>query len=172
LFGADAVEHQPLPTDSGVYLMEKTGGWHELEPEIVNWKTGGVMKSAMSYGIVKGDVNGHIKGGKSPNKVSSADQLIVVVPDGVSITEYQLLNLREHSNSREFRASTGGVFHQSGGSDRDGAEFDHKKIASRTYAVTLPTSLKDGEYGLLPPGAVVSRSASSIGKIYSFRIVN
>jgi len=80
--------------------------------------------------------------------------------------------MHEHSDAREFRAATGGVFHQSGGSDRDVLEFEHKKIASRTFIVTVPASAKDGEYGLLPPGVVTSRGATSLGKIYSFRITN
>lgn len=78
--------------------------------------------------------------------------------------------MHEHSKDREFRATTGGVIHQSGGSDRDIFEFVHKKIASRTYSITIPDSVKDGEYGLLPPGAGASKGATSIGKIYSFRL--
>ncbi|HWE51114.1 MAG TPA: hypothetical protein VG273_15080 [Bryobacteraceae bacterium] len=161
----------PLPTDAGVYAKSPTGQWDEIEPEIVNWKTGGVAKSAFSYGIVKGDINGHVKGGKSKTKLGS-NEILVVALEGVSITEYQLLRMREHSESREFRAATGGVLHQSGGSDRDVLDFDHKKVANRTFLVTLPAAAKDGEYGLLPPGAVVSKSATSLGKVYSFRITN
>jgi hypothetical protein len=162
-----------LPTDAGVYLKRSPASvWDELEPEIVNWKSGGVAKSAFSYGLVKGDINGHIKGETSKSKLSAPNELLVVVVEGVSITEYQLLRMRQHSNDREFRAATGGVIHQSGGSDRDVVEFEHKKIASRTYLITLPTSTKDGEYGLLPPGAVASRSASSMGKVYAFHVAN
>jgi hypothetical protein len=161
-----------IPTDAGVYVRNSAGTeWVEIEPEIVNWKTGGVAKSAFSYGIVKGDINGHVKGGKSKTKMGS-DEILVVALEGVGITEYQLLRMREHSDSREFRAATGGVFHQSGGSDRDVMEFEHKKIANRTFVITIPSSVKDGEYGLLPPGAVVSRTATSLGKVYSFRIAN
>jgi hypothetical protein len=162
-----------LPTDAGVYMKNGSATvWTEVEPEVVNWKSGGVAKSAFSYGMVKGDVNGHLKGETSQFKMSFPNQLLVVATDGVSITEYQLLRMRQHSNNREFRAATGGVFHQSGGSDRDVVEFEHKKIASRTYLVTISTSTKDGEYGLMPPGAVGSKSSSSIGKMYSFHIAN
>lgn len=159
------------PTDAGVYVKGKTGQWDEVEPEIVNWKTGGVAKSAFSYGLVKGDINGHIKGGRSKLTVAT-NEILVVALEGVSVTEYQLLRMRTHQDSREFRAATGGMLHQSGGSDRDALEFEHKKIANRTFVITLPAALKDGEYGLLPPGAVASRSATSLGKVYSFRIAN
>ena len=160
-----------IPSDAGVYVKGSTGAWDEVEPEIVNWKTGGAAKSAFSYGLVKGDINGHVKGGKSKTKMGS-NEILVVAMEGVSITEYQLLRMRAHPDSREFRAATGGVLHQSGGSDRDVVDFEHKKIASRTFIVTLPPSLKDGEYGLLPPGAVASRGATSLGKIYSFTVAN
>jgi hypothetical protein len=168
---AEDKSEQPLPKDAGVYVKGQGGQWEEIEPEIINWKTGGVMKSTFTYGVVKGDINGHVKGGKSKTKIGS-NEILVVALDGVSIAEYELLRMHEHSNSREFRAATGGVFHQSGGSDRDEVDFEHKKLASRTYLVTLPHSLKDGEYGLLPPGAVLSKNATSLGKIYSFTLAN
>ena len=168
-FGQDAAPATKLPTDAGVYMKSKSGEWIEVDPEVVNWKSGGVMKSAISYGVVKGDINGHLKGGSSPNKLIG-NELVVVVPEGTGVTEYQLLRMHEHSKDREFRAATGGVFHESGGSDRDFLEFQHKKIASRTYSVTIPDNLKDGEYGLLPPGAGAAKGATSIGKVYSFTL--
>ena len=106
-------QEAPLPTDAGVYVKGATGGWDEIDPEVVNSKTGGVSKSLFTNGIVKGDLNGHVKGGKSKTTIS-ANEILVVVLEGTSITEYQLLRMREHSDSREFRVATGGVFHQSG----------------------------------------------------------
>lgn len=164
-------QESPLPDDAGVYFMDTAGEWTEIEPEIVNWKTGGVVKSLVTDHIIKGDVNGHVRGGQSRTRIRS-NEILVVALEGVSITEYQLLRMRQHAESREFRAVTGGIFHESGGADRDILDFDHKKIAKRTFLVTLPASLGDGNYGLLPPGAFASRSATSIGKIYTFRIVN
>ena len=161
----------PLPDDVGVYFMSAGGEWTEIEPEVVNWKTGGVMKFLLTEGIVKEDINGHVRGREAKTKMRS-NEILVVTPERVSVTEYQLLKMREHAESREFRAITGGVFHVSGGSDRDILDFEHRKIARRTFIVELPTSLKDGNYGLLPPGAFGSRAATSIGKIYTFRIAN
>jgi len=49
--------------------------------------------------------------------------------------------------------------------------FEGKRLASRTYAVTL-SSMQPGEYGFLPPGAMSSgHASSSLGKIYSFRFL-
>ena len=47
-----------------------------------------------------------------------------------------------------------------------------KKVARRMYEVILPSNLGAGEYGFLPPGAFNSaNSASSLGKLFSFRIL-
>jgi hypothetical protein len=169
---AASPEPKAFPTDVGVYFQADSGDWTEVEPEIVNWKTGGVTKAIVSSGWVKPDINGHLKGGKSPNRAPKSSAILIVAMEGVAATEYELLRLHTHSKAREFRATTGGVFHRSGGSDRDEIDIQHKKVASRTYLFTLPEKLNDGEYGILPPGAVVSRTATSLGKIYSFRVAN
>jgi PEGA domain len=157
------------PTEVGVFYRIANNSWQELEPEVINWKTGGVLKTVFSLGIVKGDINSHVRSRASENGVAGTDQFLFVLPAGVSVVEYELLRLRTHTSSREFRLATGGVFHQSGGSNRDLLAFKHQKVAPRTYLVTLP-SLAPGEYGFLPPGAFAARTATSIGKIYSFRI--
>jgi hypothetical protein len=166
---AKAEPSNPLPIETGVYAKVKDT-WTEVMPEVVNWKTGGVVKSVATVGIVKGDLNGHVNGSASPNHLTTPVQFLIVLPDGVAITEYQLLRLHPHSNSREFRTVTGGVFHVSGGATRDLLPFDSKKIAPRTYQVSFGSSA--GQYGFLPPGAVMSsNAAASSGKIFSFGIV-
>jgi hypothetical protein len=158
-----------LPTEIGVYV-KKGDSWAEVDPEIVNWKTGGVFKHIASAGIVKGDVNGHLNGPHSRNSMETPIEFVIVAGEGVSITEYQLIRLRPQDQWREFRTVTGGVFHQSGGATRDMVDFEGTKIAPRTFRVTLQT-LADGEYGFLPPSAFVSAGASSqLGKMYTFRI--
>jgi len=159
----------PQNIELGVYF-KKAGKWAEMLPDVVNWKTGGVMKSIATAGVVKGDVNGHIEGPHSRNSVASPVEVLIYAPEGVAITEYQLLRLRDNKGSREFRTVTGGVMHVSGGATRDLVPFEGKKIATRTYKVLLP-NLGAGEYGFLPPGAVTSASSASLGKMYSFRLL-
>ncbi|HTX36704.1 MAG TPA: hypothetical protein VME43_16865, partial [Bryobacteraceae bacterium] len=65
----------------------------------------------------------------------------------------------------------GGVMHESGGATRDVVPFEGKRVQKGVYKVLLPTSLGAGEYGFLPPGAGASHSSASIGKIYTFRII-
>lgn len=73
-------------------------------PEIVNWKTGGVMKGIASAGIVKKDVNGHIAGPHSRNSVAFLAEFTIYAPEGVAITEYQLIRLRAHLD-KDYRNS-------------------------------------------------------------------
>ena len=163
------VEKGGRPSEIGVYV-KNADEWLELQPEVVNWKTGGVLKHIASVGVVKGDVNGHIDGRASRNRVAGARDFLIVAPEGVAITEYQLLKLNQHSDNREFRTVTGGVFHVKGGATRDLVDFESKKIAPRTFLVRL-TGLTKGEYGFLPPGAMTSSSSGApLGKIYSFGI--
>ena len=155
----------------GVYMMGKTGNWAELMPEIVNFKTGGVLKSVFSNGIVKGDINGHVEGKQAKVTATFPVAIAVYLPEGTEITEYQLLRLRESGKSREFRSMTGGVFHSSGGAKRDNIEFQPKKLAPRIYEITLDPSLGKGEYGLLPPGSYSSSNMASGGKIYTISVI-
>ena len=156
--------------DIGVYFKDKKGAWTPLMPEVVNFKTGGVMKSIASAGIVKGDVNGHIQGARAKMVLTFPVVLAVYTPEGTAITEYQLLRLHPNSDSREFRSVTGGVMHVSGGATRDLIDFHTDKLASRLYQLTIESTLGKGEYGLLPPGAVGSSNMGSNGKIYSVSV--
>lgn len=158
------------PSEIGVYI-KRDNQWVEIQPEVINWKTGGVLKSIASAGIVKGDVNGHLQGKSSRNKVNTPFEFCIYAPEGVAITEYQLLRLRDKNEYREFRTVTGGVLHVKGGAMRDLVEFEGKKMASRTFVVNLQ-NLSSGEYGFLPPGAFASASSSSsLGKMYTFSVL-
>jgi hypothetical protein len=154
----------------GVYYMDKDGKWNPLMPEVVNFKTGGVLKSFASGGVIKGDVNGHLQGPKAKLQLVTPVALAVYAPEGVSISEYQLLHLRSNTDSREFRSVTGGIMHVSGGAMRDLIEFQPEKIAPRVFQIKLQANAGRGEFGLLPPGAVGSSNMGSSGKIYSFGI--
>jgi hypothetical protein len=154
----------------GVYYKDKSGAWAPLLPEIVNFKTGGALKSFVTNGIVKGDLNGHIAGIHAKNAATFPVVLAVYTPEGTAVTEYQLLRLRANSDSREFRSVTGGIVHVSGGATRDAVEFKFDKIAPRVYQITMDSSFGKGEYGLLPPGSYGSSNMGSSGKLYSVSI--
>lgn len=157
----------------GVYY-KKQGKWVELLPEVVNWKTGGTIKSIASVGVVKKDVNGHLPGVHSRNAVTTPLEFVISMPEGVAITEYQLIRLRANKDYREFRTVTGGVFNQKSGAMRDMVAFDSKKLASRLYTVVLPDNIGAGDYGFIylgGAGGAGGMTSLAMGKMYTFRLM-
>lgn len=155
--------------DIGVYY-KLSGQWTMIPTERVNWKTGGVLKSIASEGIVKGDVNGRLDGATSTTKLYTPLDFLMKTADGVEATDFQLVHLHDKKDAREFRTVTGGVFHASGGASRDAIRFEQKRIARQTYEVTFPAGLPAGEYAFLAPGLTGSSTSGSAGKAYTFHL--
>jgi hypothetical protein len=152
----------------GVYYKDHSGKWVAIEPEIVHIKSGGFIKSTVTNGIIKQDRNGHLNGRESKLALQCPIEVLIYVPDGVSASEYDFLRFRINSNNREFRVLTGGVFHSTGGADRDEVPFKPIKTAPHTYQFTVGKDTGGGEYGILPPG---TGNVTNGGKIYTFAIV-
>lgn len=162
-----AANEGAVPDEIGVYCV-RNGRPEQMDPEIVGWKTGGVVKQLATLGLDKGHVNGKVIKSTSPVRLSNPLEFVVRTPEGTSVTEYQLLRLYEKRNRREFRVMTGGILHVSGGAERTAMTFSAEKIAARTWRIRLDT-LPKGEYGILPPG-VMSSSIGSSGKMYTFSV--
>ena len=156
-----------LPEEVGVYFM-RNGQLTQLEPEIVGWQTGGVLKQYATLGFDRQHINGKIMKARSSEQLSSPIEFFIKTPEGTSATEYQLLRLYEKGNRREFRALTGGVYHASGGAERTAVSFTPEKVSGRIWRIRL-NGLERGEYGFLPPGVSASSIAAS-GKIYAFGV--
>jgi hypothetical protein len=151
----------------GVYYKDRNGKWTLIEPEIVHIKSGGWLKSTATHGIIKEDHNGHLYGRESKLALQAPIDVLIYMPDGVAINEYEFLRFRINSDNREFRILTGGVFHSSGGADRDEVKFNPVKTAPRTYQFTVDHNVGGGEFGILPAG---SGNVTNGGKIYTFAI--
>ena len=151
----------------GVYYKDRSGKWTLIEPEIVHIKSGGWVKSTVTNGIIKQDHNGHLYGRESKLALQAPIEILVYMPDGVAINEYEFLRFRINSDNREFRILTGGVFHSTGGADRDEVKFNPVRTAPRTYQFTIDHSVGGGEFGILPAG---SGNVTNGGKIYTFAI--
>jgi hypothetical protein len=156
--------------DMGVYRKLRQA-WIPVASELVNWKTGGVVKSLVTDGIIKGDVNGRLIGASSSTQMNTPLEFLIKTADGVDATDFQLVHLHDKNDAREFRTVTGGIFHASGGATRDRIPFEQSRIAKRTYKVALPGNLSPGEYAFLAPGFTNSTASGSTGKAYTFRIV-
>jgi len=153
--------------ETGVYYKDRDGKWQPVNTEIVHIKSGGFIKSTLTNGIIKQDRNGHLNGRESKLMLPRPTEFLVYTPDGVDIAEYDLLRFRLNSDSREFRTLTGGVFHSTGGAERDEVAFTPVKTAPHTYQFTVDAKIKGGEYGILPPG---TGNVTNGGKIYTFAI--
>src|SRR6267143_463628 len=171
-----------VPEDMGVYTKLK-GSLAEVYAEVVSWKSGGVGKSMLTGGFTKGHVNATVTGPKSKLQLGTPIEFVIKCAEGVTPSEYMLLKLDEKGDRREFRAVTGGVYHSSGGAQKDAMKFDFQKIAPRTYKIAL-AGLKKGEYGFLPPGSgsvggtgggasgqTVQGGSMTSGKLYSFGVM-
>jgi hypothetical protein len=163
-----ATDKRGLPKEVGVYVIIK-GRLAEVDPELVGWQTGGALKHVATLGLDKGHVNGKVMNAKSPLQLAGPVIFIIKTPEGTSATEYQLLQLYEKENRREFRAMTGGVIHSSGGAERNALSFQPEKTGDRVRRIVLK-GLAKGEHGFLPPG-VSSASLSASGKMYTFGVI-
>jgi hypothetical protein len=156
-----------LPAEVGVYVVV-SGRHREVDPEIVNWRTGGFLKRMATAGLVGGHVNGWIANPRSKLQLSAPAEFVFVTPEGTSITEYQLLRLYERDTRREFRVMSTSMVNAKSGAENNLVSFDSEKIAPRTYVVRV-TGLAPAEYGFLPPG-MSGANMAAIGKIYTFTV--
>jgi hypothetical protein len=159
----------PQPDEVGVYvnLRERLV---PLKVEIINWRTGGIVKQQLT--LSRGHLNALVNKPMSALRLesSAAPEFIIYCPENATAEEYQLLRFWEKKDRREFRLETGGVAHASSGADLNAMQVDIDRLGPRFYRVTPSYPLQKGEYGFLPPGAALSASAASAGKIYTFAI--
>ncbi len=167
------IEPSPLVAgidDIGVYYRDKNDQWVPLKTERVQFKSSGWLKNAATDGLVKQDMNGHLDGPRSPLILPTGVQILIYTPTGTQAEEYDFLRFEQHSNSREFRVKTGGLFHSETGSQRDEIVFQPKKVGRDMYTFTVPADIEKGEYGVLPPGSSNVPGLSNAGKIFTFSI--
>lgn len=156
--------------EMGVYYKSHEGKWVPIEPELMNFRSGGALKSYGTNNIIKQDKNGHLMGPTSPLSLTKSTPILLYLPAGVSPVEYLLLRFRPGAQkSREFRSETGGVFHSSSGASRDRVVFAAARVSRQIYTFNLPEEVGKGEYGILPSSS--GANAGMGGKIFTFKIV-
>jgi hypothetical protein len=158
--------------EMGVYYEGRNGKWVPMEPELLNFRSGGALKSYATDHLVKEDKNGSIMGPTAALALTKETTFLLYMPAGTSPVEFLLLKLRPGAQkSREFRSETGGVFHSQSGATRDRIVFNATRIAPRIYQFNLPAEVTKGEYGILPPSSLSTANAGSAGKIFTFKIL-
>jgi len=159
---------ETVPTDVGIYVKQD-GDWTAMLPELVNWKSPGALKSAASLSFVHGDLGGVVDGPVSRNSFVSPLEFLIVMPEGVTISDYQLVQLRRQGGDREFRIATGGLTHASNDNGRDMLVFRPTRVSPRVYTIKL--SVYAGDYGFLPPDSISARNEAVMAKIFTFHIM-
>lgn len=168
---ADAPALPPAVNNVGFYYRDAAGSWQPVSAELVNFAAGGVMKHMASVGLIKEDLNGLIAGNRSHLLLKTPATLIVLLPQGRSPEEYELLRLHVSENTRQFQSVAGGVAHATPGALRDDVEFTSRRIAPNTYQILLNPTIGEGEYGFLEPQEAYSpKNPPTNAKIFTFAI--
>jgi hypothetical protein len=179
------------PHDPGIYMYAATkDGVHMviLEPTVYSQgKTGGVFKSAMTYGIAKMKWKAIVRGAHA--NVRSSDEKMAFYFNfeesnaglshpsfGGTTTpnEFTLLKFDEKKDSRETVVMQGNAFGTSSGTDeKANTGFDFTKLRPGVYKVTPKTSLKRGEYCFLSSAGVGAFGAGSAGasRLFDFAVL-
>jgi len=167
----NAAEEQDksVPDEIGAYVMVKDS-MTALPVEIVNVKTAGMLGTVMTYGLKKAKIQGTVSGSKSSTQLTTPVTLVLRCPDGTAPTEYQLVPLDGKKDSREFTEAKTGITGESGGVNKEAIAMKFDKIGRNTYKATL-SDLRNGEYGILAPGALASANGASSGKLYTFGVI-
>jgi hypothetical protein len=166
---AAAAPASDLPDEQGVYVKIR-GEWKLIEPQVVNMRTANVLGHAMSYGISKAKMKGDVAGQHSKTAVTTPIELLIKTAEGTSASEYQILQMEVKGDRREFEAMQIGFASAKTGARKGLIDVKFEKIGKALYTGTI-SSIKTGEYGILPPGAQMSANTASSGKMYGFTVL-
>jgi len=179
-------DHEP-----GIYIYYKTSGGKrqlvELEPTVyTEGKSGGVFKSAMTYGIAKMKWKAVVR---SPHAaVSTIDQDAVFYfyfeEKGAGLShagfgtstpnEFTLLRLEVKNQERETTVMQMNAFgSQSGSQDSATVTFSFTKLRPGVYKVTPNVPLHPGEYCFLSAqlGGAFAPGAAAANRLFDFGII-
>ena len=170
----DADPNDPLsPHDSGIYIYQEQGGMDTLtkiEPSTyTQTKSGGFLKSALTYGAVKAKTKGILAGEGARLAVSDSQptfyfyfeetqtglssqnqgplpaQRTYTNPGEFILAEFTVRAKKKH---RELVVAKIGAFGgvESGAIDETVRQFDYEKISPGVFKVTTREALRTGEY--------------------------
>jgi len=160
--------------EAGIYWLEEREGkktMTQLEPSLsTQSKSGGFLKSAMTYGIAKIKSKAVLSNPNARLQVYDPRPVFyfyfevknaglsnsgnVYASSSSSPNEFVLVKMEEKKNGRELIVGQANVFGaQSGTLDKYSRAFDYDKIAPGVYKVTPRADLDQGEYGFFYGGS-------------------
>jgi hypothetical protein len=176
--------------DPGIYLDANSRDGRQLillEPTIyTQGKSGGLFKSAMTYGIAKMKWKAVVRGGHANVKTSDANAVFYFYFDektaslshgsfGTVVTpnEFTLLRLESKGDTRETVVMKANAFGASSGTDdKNAISFTHTKIKPGVYKVVPNAPLKAGEYCFLSAEGIgaYAPGAAAASRVFDFGI--
>lgn len=179
-----------VPSDPGIYVMDGAG-FTRLESNVYSRaKTGGIWKTALTYGIAKAHYKAVISGSRANLQVSSDTPTFYFrfepkrstlgeasSPWQTSTTspnEFQLLRLDVRKNGREVVLAEANAYGSEAGAKQDVVvSFEFKPIERGLYSVTPRGALAEGEYCFSYSGATVAGGYGvlwSSDKVFDFGV--
>ena len=178
--------------DPGIYMYATTkDGVHMviLEPTVYSQgKSGGVFKSAMTYGIAKMKWKAVVRGAHANVRSSDGNMAFYFYFEesnaglshasfGGTTTpnEFTLLKFDEKKDARETVVMQANAFGASSGTDeKANTGFDFTKLRPGVYKVVPKTPLKPGEYCFLSSSGVGAYGAGSAGasRLFDFAVLS
>ena len=179
------------PHDPGIYMYAETkDGLHMviLEPTVYSQgKSGGLFKSAITYGIAKMKWKAVVRGAhanvrNSDSKMafyfyfeeSNAGLSHASFGGTTTPNEFTLLKFDEKNDSRETVVMQANAFGASSGTDEKATiAFDFTKLRPGVYKVVPKTPLKPGEYCFLSSSGIGAYGAGSAGasRLFDFAVL-
>lgn len=180
------------PHDPGIYIDANTRNGRQLtllEPTVyTQGKSGGMFKSAMTYGIAKMKWKAVVRGGHAGTKTSDTGAVFYFYFEekgaglshasfgGVSTpNEFTLLRLEVKGDTRETVVMKVNAFGSSSGTDeKNTIPFTHTKLKPGVYKVVPNAPLKPGEYCFLSAesAGAFAPGAAAANRVFDFGILS
>ena len=177
------------PHASGIYYVRQNPGGRQmelLEPSVYSGgKTGGMFKTAMTYGISKAKWKAVVKGPHASlrlterrptfyfyfeEKAGGLSQAGGLSGGASSPNEFLLARMEAKSAERELVIGQVGAFGASTGArSKDLVPVDVQKVRSGVYMVQPQNDMEPGEYGFYYAGSTQAMGATG-GKLFDFGI--
>jgi hypothetical protein len=177
--------------DPGIYMYAKTRDGTKmlmLEPTVYSQgKSGGVFKSAMTYGIAKMKWKAVVEGPHANLKSSDSGMVFYFYFEDASAglghasfggtttpNEFTLLKFDEKNDSRETVVMSANAFGASTGTDeKANVHFSFTKLRPGVYKVTPNSPLQPGEYCFLSAAGMGPYGAGSAGasRLFDFAVL-
>lgn len=183
--------NDPLaPHDPGIYYVRQNPGGRRmtsLEPTVYSGgKTGGVFKSAMTYGIAKAKWKAVVRGNRAEVRISEERPTFYFYFEetkgtlshsagfGASITspnEFILARMESKKDERDLVMGEMNAFGASQGTrSEDTVSFDMQKMSPGIYKVQPRTEMKPGEYCFFYAGGTQAMGMQGGGKLFDFGV--